>query len=286
MPCGAGGTRRAAARPAAAPVRRQRPPAGAQDLDGLDVGPVVDHGLEQVGVAALGDPLEEVAPDHPAAFRDAGGCEHVVGAGHDVRLVEEHALHGRVACHRRPEQGSPTTADVDDGAEASEVVRVGDGVGHPARQCRHGVVEDRHLLGSRGEVAPQRLTVDRLEGTLTGADAVLQGTVGLPVERLAREDAPGRPASGKHPRKASPSPVFAYVSSSPPTTSPTAASTLINRAMAPACAPTAEARSATLRGPSESRSHSPRVAATCRAWDVWYPAMSRFSSPGASTPPR
>ena len=48
--------------------------------------PVVDHRLEEVGVAAVLHVVEETAGDHAAARRNTGRGQQFVGAGHDVGL--------------------------------------------------------------------------------------------------------------------------------------------------------------------------------------------------------
>ena len=77
----------------------------------------MQDGLEQVGVAAFGNRLEEAAADD---LEPVG-----VGAGDDGRLVEQHAAHARMAGQDPGQQRAVSAADIDDHAVAAEVVRDG-----------------------------------------------------------------------------------------------------------------------------------------------------------------
>ena len=89
--------------------------AARQDRQRVVVLPVVQDGLEHVGVGALGHRLEEAAGDDLAALAHDRALDH-------VGLVEEDAAHLGVRLEHRAEEGTAATADVDHGREAPEVV--------------------------------------------------------------------------------------------------------------------------------------------------------------------
>ena len=88
-------------------MRRHRTPAGAQDLDGLCVRPVVDHGLEEVGVPAFRDRVEEAAPDHPAALRHSGSRTAVRARRPRHRAGRRARRRPRGSAAQRPTAASP-----------------------------------------------------------------------------------------------------------------------------------------------------------------------------------
>jgi hypothetical protein len=83
----------------------------AKDLRALRVLSVVDDHLQDVGVAAFRNAVEEAAAE---GLRPLGQ----LGLAGDVRLVEENPARLRVLGEQRQEQRAAAAADVDDGAEA------------------------------------------------------------------------------------------------------------------------------------------------------------------------
>ena len=154
----AGARRGAASRPARSPARH-----ALQDRDRLLVLPVVDDRLQDVGVAARGNGLEEVAADHLAPLGQ-------LGAGDDVRLVEEDP-----AGLRGYDRGSSArnvavaAAHVDDRARSgrSPRPRAPTSVSAAGLAC-HRAVEARRLVRSRRAVGPDVLAVNVREGVLAG----------------------------------------------------------------------------------------------------------------------
>ena len=74
---------------------------GAEDRNRFLVLPVVDDRLQQIGIRAAGDALEEAAADETAAVID--GLEQIARLRDHVRLVEEHAAHVRMLLEDRGE---------------------------------------------------------------------------------------------------------------------------------------------------------------------------------------
>src|SRR5215218_8692218 len=71
--------------------------AGGEDRGRLRILPVVDDRLQQVGVAARRNAVEEAPADDVHAGGEAGRRERAGRRTGDVRLVEEHAPHLRPA---------------------------------------------------------------------------------------------------------------------------------------------------------------------------------------------
>src|SRR6266545_5591369 len=91
-----------------------------------------------------------------------------------MRLIEDDPLHRRVFGEECREEHTVPTSDVDDGSEATEVVRVQQRPVGSTCQCLHRQIEDHTLLGPLGTVAPDIGSVDVLEGVLAGADGMLE----------------------------------------------------------------------------------------------------------------
>src|SRR4051794_34600044 len=102
-------------------VRRHRLSNHAKDRDTLGILPVVKNRLQQVRIGTRRNRLEEAAADNRATLAEA--IEQRAGVRDHIRLVEEHALDRLVSRQERREQRTTAAADIDDLAEAPEVVR-------------------------------------------------------------------------------------------------------------------------------------------------------------------
>jgi len=151
----------------------------------------VEDRLQGVGVGAFGGELEEAAAHDPTARRDARVTQDLLGTGDDVGLVEQHALQRGVRAKKCGQEHAAAAADVNDGAEAREVIALEGGRVREAGHGRHRTVEDRALLRMIGAVGPDVDAVHDAERVLAAANAVQEVPPRLPVRRAADE---GRPA--------------------------------------------------------------------------------------------
>ncbi len=122
--------------------------------------------------------------------RSATRLENRGGAGHDVRLVKEHTACIRMGSENRSEQSAVATADVDNLVEAAEIERLENAWCEAAVADRHRAVEDRTLRRSLRPPFPDIHAVERAEGVLASADAVLEVAPGLPQVRPAHQKHP------------------------------------------------------------------------------------------------
>ena len=138
------------------PPGGHRPMAVPENGDAALVVPIVENPLQDVGVAAFGHAVEEVAGHQLAAIRKTS-CPDVVSPLFDhVRQVEHDTAGIRLGGKDRRDQGPSAAADVDDLGGAGKIAGAQDNRFQRRRHFGHRPIEH---LGGRGMVGaelPQR----------------------------------------------------------------------------------------------------------------------------------
>src|SRR5436190_5640680 len=124
-----------------AAVLRQHLPDVRQDQRRLVVVPVMNDVLHDVGVAAGRDGLEEVAGPGGDAAGKTLRLDLRLRARDHVLEVEQDPLHARMLLEDCREDGAVTAGDVDERADAAEVVALDDRRNHDVAEPGHRVVE-------------------------------------------------------------------------------------------------------------------------------------------------
>lgn len=142
-----------------------------EDADGAVVGPVVNHVLQDVRVAPLGHGVEKRPLDDPDSvfhmvFRQQGR-----GSGHYLRQVEQNAAGIWRGIQDGRQQTTEPAAHVDDGGEATEVVRGGHRRDRKRGHARHGVVEDFGEIRLVRQVFERGFAAQRRDDGAAGTDA-------------------------------------------------------------------------------------------------------------------
>jgi len=161
--------------------------AAAEDGDRAVVVPVVQHPLDDVGIAAGWDRFEHVAAGQLAAADDPLSLQGRACSGDDVRLIEQHPSRSWTGGQNRRDKSSMAPGDVDDRAEAAKVVRRNNSGGFPAGVAGHRVVEQLARFGVAGVVFEHRHAVDPVESGSPGAERPHQFLPRPLHERLADE---------------------------------------------------------------------------------------------------
>jgi len=141
----------------------------------------------EVSVAPRRDFLEEAPADGLATVRQSSLLEPLLGSPDDSRQIVKHSLHRWILAEHRAEHAAVAAADIDEGADAGEVVRIQHRLGLGAVNARHCVIEDLGLLRVFRQELEDRFAVDVVEGDLAGLDAVKQLAPGA-VMFLAHHD--------------------------------------------------------------------------------------------------
>jgi hypothetical protein len=115
---------------------------------------------------------EEAAGLDGAPVRQASLAEQRGRPVDDVRLVEDDAAQAGMRLEQGRQEGAVPAADVDDRAEAAEVVGLEHGRDRPVRRGLHRPVEGGALVGPPGAVRPRVDAVDVPERVLAGAHRV------------------------------------------------------------------------------------------------------------------
>ena len=248
--------------------------AGGQHPAGVVVGPVVEHPRQHVGVGPGRDLGEEVAGGQPATVGHALGDQAAPALLDHGRLVDQDGVQVRGRPEDGPEQDPVAAAGVDQPADPAEVVG-GDHVpGLLFGPGGHRGLERRLLLVMAAQVVEEPVPVDVLEGRAAVAD----GGHG-PGRRLVVDPTPGQHRPPHRSGRVRPEALAELGEGEPaalllgqdllehqPPQGPVSRS---------GSAPTAEASSAPVRGPSASRSATPSRAATYSSWVVTNPSASR-----------
>ncbi len=148
------------------------------------IAPIVDDVLHHVGVAAVGNALEEASRlDADAALASGeGGLRH---AGHHLGTVVEHALKLGIAPQDRGEQEAVAAAHIGEPFDAGEIVNLHDGVGSASRRIRHRALEGLALLRPLGQHSPDVLAIGLGDAVAAGAQTNGDMLVGARGKLLA-----------------------------------------------------------------------------------------------------
>ena len=144
-------------------LRWHRGPADAQDPGRVLVVPIVQNPREQVPVAAGGHGLEEVRGDERAAVGEPGRRQLRARQLERRRPVDQGGGQARRGLQGGAGQQPGTRADVDEPAQAGEVVGGHDGGGLMGGPTGHRGLEHGRMVRDAVEVGEERLPVRRLE---------------------------------------------------------------------------------------------------------------------------
>jgi hypothetical protein len=95
--------------------------AAAQDTDCLGVLPIVEHILEQIGVAASRYRVKETAACNPGAPIDPRSCKDSLSSGSDMRQIEKCSCRLWVFTQDAGEERPVAAADIDEMSKATKV---------------------------------------------------------------------------------------------------------------------------------------------------------------------
>ena len=97
-------------------------PAVPQDLQHVCVIPVMEHGLEQVGVTARRHSGEEISSHRVTPVGDACRHQMIRAASSDLRKIKEQSVQDGVGLEDRAQDGAVPAPDIDDEVHAGEVI--------------------------------------------------------------------------------------------------------------------------------------------------------------------
>ncbi len=173
----------------------------AKDAHRVVVGPVVDHVLEDVGVATFGHEIEERPLGDPHPVFDTVLGQQRRGPRHHLGPVEQDAARVGRRGQDRGQQAALPAAHVDDGGSGAQdldvpkVIAGDDRRDREFRSACHGLVEDFTEFGLVRQVVEGRFAAQRGDNGPAGADRFAEVAPMLPV--LGRSHPP-RPARHRY----------------------------------------------------------------------------------------